>query len=137
MQECFFCGQAPADPGCTIEQPLYRLTRYAHLGLVRRFEYDKLVIPVGRCAACARIGAQAKKKRKVAIAVGSGIGFLIGLPIPGAFVFTAIGGGFAGYLAARSRTNKMYDRLNIRAPEAVKEYPPVAERLNGGWTLKK
>jgi len=138
MDNCFFCEQAPADLSCKVEQPIYRLRRYAHQGLVRRFEYDKLIIPVQRCGKCATLHAAATRRRKTAIAIGAVSGFIFGVAIPGAFLFTAIIGGFLGYVVAVRRAGKRYRRLRVKplAPAAMKALPLIARYLETGWTLK-
>lgn len=138
MDNCFFCEQAPADLSCTVEQPIYRLRRYAHQGLVRRFEYDKLIIPVGRCGKCEALHGDTKRRRKTAITIGAVSGFVIGVAVPGAFLFTAIIGGFLGHLAAGRRAASRYRRLGIKplAPAALKTLPLLSHYLETGWTLK-
>lgn len=137
--QCFFCGHQPMDATCTVELPVYRLTKYNHLVVARRFEYTKLLIPVPRCTECAGIHARAKKKRKTGTIIGAAIGFIVGLPIPGGFLFTAIIGGFIGRLVVKSREKKLYDQRQMKTlnQTALRSYPPAADKLKEGWKLEK
>jgi hypothetical protein len=139
MNTCFFCDNRPADAICTVEIPIYNLKRYAHQGLVRRFEYDRLLIPIDRCGECARLHARTKKGRRASIVTGAILGFIIGLAVPGAFLFSAIIGGYLGYLLSRARANKLYHRLHIKGLDAAAlgTQPFIETKLKAGWTLKK
>lgn len=139
MNDCSFCSRTPADPNFTVSLPLYRLRRYTHLGVARRFEYDKLVVGLGRCGGCARIHDRMKRRRKTAIAVGASVGFVIGIAIPGGFLFTAIIGGVFGNVLSANRAKKLSERLRVKSlhKSALKTLPPVAEYVQAGWRLQK
>lgn len=139
MNTCFFCGRQPADPAHTVQQPVYRLDRYAHLGLARRFEFSKMTVPVGRCVACNRRHRKARGRRKIATAIGAVAGFIIGLIIPGAFLFTAIIGGFLGYVAAGRREKRSFKNRGLKGldPASLSTHPILSDWLNKGWRLKK
>jgi hypothetical protein len=139
MNTCFFCGRQPADPAHVIQQPVYRLDRYAHLGFVRRFEFSKMTVPVERCAECSRRSRKARSRRKKAVIIGAVAGFFIGLVIPGAFLFTAIIGGYLGYVAASRREKKSLKSMGLKGLDltSLSTHPVLGDKLNSGWRLKK
>lgn len=139
MDICFFCGREPADIASTVDQPIYHLDRYAHLGVARRFEYTKMIVPICRCARCALLHRQLIKRRKRGVAVGAVIGFFIGMPIPGAVLFTAIGGGFVGHVIAVARGRKSLRASASKGLDAgsLSLHPLVGEKLRTGWRLRK
>lgn len=139
MSTCFFCGHKPLDQSCTVEQPLYRLKHYAHLGVVRKFEYEKQLIPIPRCWDCAAVHLKVKKSRRNCIIIGALLGFVFGLAVPGAFIFTAIIGGFLGVLVAAARAKKRTNKLQIKRSNsvAIVQYPLIVDKLKEGWKMKK
>jgi hypothetical protein len=139
MNTCFFCGNLPGEAPYTVEQPIYRLDGYAHLGLVRRFTFTKMIVPIKRCGVCAQRHRKSRKNRKTRIIVGAVLGFIIGLVIPGAFLFTAIIGGFCGYVSAKAKERKSFRRTGLKGlePAALGRHPLVEEKINSGWRLKK
>lgn len=139
MNDCSFCSRTPADPNFTVSLPLYRLRRYTHLGVVRRFEYDKLVVALGRCAGCAHIHGSVKRRRKTFTAVGAAVGFLIGVVIPGGFLFTTIIGGVIGNAVSMGGSKKMCERLRVKSlhKSVLKTVPPVDTYVASGWRLEK
>lgn len=139
MNTCFFCGHKPFDDICTIEQPIYRLKHYAHLVVVRKFEYEKQLIPIPRCRDCAAVHLKAKKSRRNSIIIGASVGFVFGLAVPGAFIFTAVIGGAVGLLVATVRAKKRYNKLQIKGinSAAIAQYPLIDAQLKEGWTTKK
>ena len=139
MNTCFFCERQQAEPAYMIQQPVYRLDKYAHLGIVRRFEFSKVTVPVERCAACGQLHRKARGRRKKAITIGALAGFFIGLVIPGAFLFTAIIGGFLGYVAARRREKRSLKNMGLKGLDltSLSTHPVLRDKLNSGWRLKK
>jgi hypothetical protein len=136
---CFFCGQQAADAAHTIQQPVYRLLRYTHLGIARRFEFSTTIVPIERCRECAIRHRKEKRRRKTDIALGSVAGFFTGLVIPGAFLFTAIIGGFLGYVAARAREKRALKNKGLKGldPASLSMHPVLGDKLESGWRLKK
>lgn len=139
MNNCFFCGYKPLDESSTVEQPMYRLKHYAHLGVVRKFEYEKQLIPIPRCRDCAAVHLKVKKSRRNCIIIGALLGFVFGLPIPGAFIFTAIIGGFMGIPVTAVRAKKRFNKLQIKGSNsaAIAHYPLIVDKLKEGWKMKK
>jgi hypothetical protein len=139
MNTCFFCGHKPLDDICTIEQPIYRIKHYAHLGVVRKFEYEKQLIPVPRCRDCAAVHLKAKKSRRNCIIIGASVGFVFGLAVPGGFIFTVIIGGFVGIPVATVQAKKRYNKLQIKGSNSatIAEYPLINDKLKEGWKTKK
>ena len=139
MDACFFCGHKPMDKSCTIDLPVYQLTKYNHLLVARRFEYVKQLIPVPRCTECASVHAKAKKNRKSSLIAGAMIGFVVGIPTAGGAGFTTVIGGFIGRLASNARAKKLYSQLQIKGlnQTTLMSYPPVTDKLKEGWKLDK
>lgn len=139
METCFFCGCDPVDSARNVELPVYRLTRYNHLVVARRFEYDKRLISVPRCAECAQVHAKVKKGHKTAIIAGAVIGFVVGIPTAGGAGVTAAIGGFIGHWVSKRRAKKLYNQQQVKALNRVilESYPPVAALVLEGWKLEK
>jgi hypothetical protein len=139
MNTCFFCGLKPADSAHTFQQPLYHFERYAHLGVVRRFEYSKVTVPIERCAECAQNQKKAKGQRKRVITLWAVGGFIIGLFIPGAFLFTAIIGGFLGYVIVGMRQKRSLKNSGLKGldPASLSMHAILGDKLRNGWTMKK
>jgi hypothetical protein len=75
----------------------------------------------------------------MAIAIGAVAGFFIGLVIPGALLFTAIIGGFLGYVVARRREKRSLKNMGLKGLDltSLSMHPLLREKLNSGWRLKK
>ena len=139
MGICFFCGRQPSDAAFTIKKDIYHLDKYTHLGIVRRFEYTKLSVPIERCSSCAQFQKKEIKRRKTVITLWALAGFLIGLAIPGAFLFTAILGGFIGYIIELTRAKKYRKKQGLKGLDlaSLNSHPVLGQKLQSGWKLKK
>lgn len=139
MGSCFFCGTNTITPAFNAEVPVFRLTSYTHLGVARRFEYDKLTITVPRCPGCLKVHAKMRIREKNAIITGAITGFVLGIPTAGGAGITAVIGGFTGHwvsgwysriLCARRKTKPLKRAI-------LKSYVPIAALLSEGWRLDK
>lgn len=139
MGTCFFCGTKQAASIYKMQIPIFKLQRYVHLGVVRRFEYNTLNIPVDRCFTCFQFQKKLKRSLNISTTISAMIGFFLGLVIPGAFLFTAIIGGVLGHFFGRRQQKRLLKNLGLkgRDSKSLSEHPLIKDKLNNGWTLGK
>ncbi|MBE1531182.1 hypothetical protein [Actinomadura algeriensis] len=136
---CWFCGENSADDKATYEKKMYGNVREefgGYMNLQRQIRWQKLAVPVPRCAPCA--AAHRGHGREVAgFGCGGGAGALVlaivliaaGAPpaLPGILVFLVI----IGFFAVMSSGN--VDGLPKGAHATLGSWPPIRERLDAGW----
>lgn len=140
MDTCFFCGVEHKAWSCTIDLPVYRLNHYAHLGVARKFEYEKVITPVPRCMKCARLHKRTKIYRRLAATAGFVLGFILycNANNPNKFLLAPLVGGLLGLWISRVWAQKRYRRLGIKALKQTtfESYPPVVALGRAGWRLE-